>query len=250
MLASLALTAVLWPSAVTQECAPNSDSFMIGVARDSNGNFLYCEIVTRPKDQHLRVDYTRQHQPFATKELTYGQNPKMPEVSQQDTRSGEVREARLVDNQVVLKYQPNRHKKPGEAHIALAKADVVDAGFDNYVRLHWDELTSGAIVPVNFASIAHLKVLPLRIRNQPLSACDTRVKEGFCFQVEIDNALLRLVLGNIKLLYDTQHRLQKFDGVVNLNNDNEGNQKAVIHYYYRQDYLEKPVRDKDQTEQR
>lgn len=237
MIASLALTAALWPAVVTQTCSPGDNVVMVGVARDKAGQFLYCEMISRPAEQQLHLEYSRNNQVFATKHLSYGQSLKMPEVLQQDSRTGEVREAKLVGNQIILRYQPNRHKKISEAYIAADKADVVDAGFDNYVRLHWDELVSGSIVPINFASMAHLKVLPLRIRNQPLQTCDAQVREGFCFQVEIDNALLRLVLGNIKLLYDQQHRLQKFDGMVNVTNDDGDNQKAIIHYYYQNDYL-------------
>jgi len=244
MIASLALTAALWPTEITQTCKPDDQVFMVGVAKDKAGQFLYCENISRPAEHQLHIEYSRDNQVFATKHLSYGQSLKMPDVEQQDSRTGEVREARLVDNQIVLRYQPNRHKKIGEAFIAADKADVVDAGFDNYVRLHWNELASGTIVPINFASMAHLKVLPLRIRNQPLGTCDTQIREGFCFQVEIDNALLRLVLGNIKLLYDQQHRLQKFDGIVNLTNDKGDNQNAIIYYYYQKDYLPKATSEK------
>lgn len=239
MIASLALTAALWPAAVVQDCVPSDNVVIVGVARDNAGKFLYCEMVSRPGEHQLRVEYTRRNQLFATKQLAYGQSLKMPEVLQQDSRSGEVREAKLIDNHIILRYQPNRRKNAGEAQIAVNKADVVDAGFDNYVRLHWEELISGEIVPVNFASMAHLKVLPLRIRHQPLTTCDAQAGEGNCFQVEIDNALLRLVLGNIKLLYDNQHRLQKFDGMVNINDDDGDNQKAIIHYYYQSDFSSK-----------
>lgn len=241
MIASLALTAALWPAAVTQHCSPGDSVVMAGVARSSSGEFLYCEMVSRPTDHQLRVDYTHHNKLFATKQLSYGQSLKMPDVLQEDFRSGELREAKLIDNQVMLKYQSNRQKKAGEAHIPANRADVIDAGFDNYVRLHWDELVSGTIVPINFASMAHLKVLPLRIRYKPLAICEPLVNTGFCFQVEIDNPLLRLVLGNIKLLYDQQHRLQKFDGIVNLNDADGNNQKAVIHYYYQSDYLSPPT---------
>lgn len=208
---------------------------MVGVATDKAGQFLYCEVIFRPGEERLDIEYSRNNRLFATKQLSYRQSLKMPEVLQRDSRTGEVREAKLINNQLILKYQPNRDKKMGEAHIAMNKADVVDAGFDNYVRLHWNELASGTIVPINFASMAHLKVLPLRIRSQPLSICDSQAQDGFCFQVEIDNALLRLVLGNIKLLYDKQHRLQKFDGIVNVTDEEGNNQKAIIHYYYQHD---------------
>jgi hypothetical protein len=239
MIASLALAAALWPATVTQTCQPGQETLIAGIAKNTEGDFLYCEMVARSASDKLHIQYTRGNQLFATKELFYGHSVKMPDVLQTDSRSGEVRKANLVDNQLILQYQPNSHKKLAKVTLTASEAEVVDAGFDNYIREHWSEIDSGKIAHIDFASIAHLKVLPLRIRKQPLATCSHTPTEGFCFVVEIDNSILRLLLGNIKLLYDTQHRLQKFEGVVNLNNDKEGNQKAIIHYYYQSDYLPK-----------
>ena len=115
----------------------------------------------------------------------------------------------------------------------------MDAGFDNFVRLHWEELSAGKTLSVNFASIAHQKVLPLRVSLQPEDKCAEKSPspaQASCFVVEVDNMFLRLLLGNIKLTYDSQHRLQRFDGTVNINNDDEDSQSAVIDYFYASDY--------------
>ena len=160
---------------------------------------------------------------------------------QADSRTGEKREAAIDDKNVVLRYQENQKKKIEHTSIALRDADIVDAGFDNFVRARWDELANGKVIPVSFASIAHQKVLPLRISVKPLDKCvqnpaDKTSQAQFCIWVDIDNVFLRMVLGNIKLTYDQQHRLQKFDGIVNLQSDSQDNQNAVIHYFYSADY--------------
>lgn len=240
MLTSFILSAVMWPSNVLQDCKPLDDSIMIGVAQNNSGAHLYCELVNQPSPTSLQISYVLEDKVFAEKKLTYGKNTAIPSVSQKDFRFGELREADVTENGVELRYQANAQKKIDRAVIALQKVDIVDAGFDNFIREHWETLLTGETLTVNFASIAHLKALPLRISLQPLEKCLNKRKETTamtCFFVEIDNALLRLVLGNIKMLYDEHHRLYEFNGIVNIQSNDQDNQKATIRYFYRADYL-------------
>jgi hypothetical protein len=241
MIASLALGALLWPATITDHCQPPNNTKIVGVAQDINEKFLYCEIISQTNSNQLHIDYTRSEKVFATKDLTFSNNPFTPEVMQVDSRSGEKREATVDQKNVVLKYQETKKKKMEKTSIALHDVDILDAGFDNFVRARWDDLASGKVIPVSFASIAHQKALPLRISTKPLDKCvpkpaDKNSQSQFCIWVDIDNVFLRMMLGNIKLTYDQQHRLQKFDGVVNIQSDSQDNQNAVIHYFYSTDY--------------
>lgn len=245
MLASMLLTAAIWPSSVMDYCSPTDKTIIIGVATVSNGNFLYCELVDQPNQQELNIVYIKNKKFFASKKLNYTSNPKTPSVLQKDFRFGEIRQADTTEKEITLHYQANSNKKNLSANISRKDVDVVDAGFDNFIRIHWDELQQGKTLSINFASMAHLKALPLRISSQPLEKCarnsDKTTSAHYCFYVEIDNAFLRMLLGNIKLIYDQQHRLEEFNGVVNILSEKESNQTAKIHYYYRQDYLEKQM---------
>jgi hypothetical protein len=240
MLASMLLTAAIWPSAVTDYCDPADTTLMIGVAKASNGSFLYCELVDQPSQHLFKIDYVKNKKVFASKELKYATDPTMPTVLQKDFRFGEVRQAEATEPKITLSYQANSNTKSSSAAIASKDVDVIDAGFDNFLRLHWDELQSGKTLSINFASIAHLKTLPLRISSQPLAKCGKDIittTSTYCFYVEIDNVFLRMLLGNIKLIYDHQHRLEEFNGVVNILSETESNQTATIRYYYPQDIL-------------
>lgn len=239
MLASLLLTAAVWPISVIQYCQPSIATIMIGVAQTPSGIFLYCEQVEQPTEHSLVVKYIRDGKTFAEKKLNYSSNPEIPSVQQTDFRSGELRKAELTAKTIDLQYQASTRKKNTRVSIPQKEVDVIDAGFDNFVRNHWNELQAGKILPVNFASMSHLKVLPLRISAQAPEKCTEITgasKESFCFLVEIDNALLRLLLGNIKLIYDQQHRLITFNGIVNIEDDNQSTQTAKISYYYQIDY--------------
>jgi hypothetical protein len=238
MLASLLLTTAVWPLEVTQYCQVSDKTIMAGVAQSQSGNFLYCEQVEQPTEHSLIVSYVRNGKVFAEKKLSYSSNPEIPTVQQKDFRSGEVRKADLTAHTIDLQYQPNTRKKNTKISIPKEEVDVIDAGFDKFVHNHWDDLQAGKTLSVNFASMSHLKVLPLRISAQVPAKCAAK-NDSSCFLVEIDNAFLRLLLGNIKLTYDQQHRLINFNGVVNIEDDKESTQTAKISYYYQIDYLEK-----------
>ncbi len=119
---------------------------------------------------------------------------------------------------------------------------MLDAGFNDFVQLHWDKLVAGNALSVNFGSIAHQKTLPLLISAKPTAKCENIINKGagpapFCFMVEIDNVILRMLIGNIKLTYDNQHRLEEFNGTVNIQDEKQESQSAIIHYYYSDDYM-------------
>ncbi len=239
MLVSALFVAAIWPIAVTQDCKPSADAVMVGVAKNEAGKVIYCELVSQVSEQALKVSYLAEDKLFAEKNLDFSISPFIPSVIQKDFRVGELRQANVSAENVELYYQPNTHKKIDKAVIPLQKVDILDAGFDNFIRKNWDELQSGKTVSVNFASMAHLKALPLRISAQSLDKCLAKPDEkspSVCFFVEIDNVVLRLLLGNLKITYDQQHRLHEFSGIVNVQDDEQDNQKAIIRYFYASDY--------------
>ena len=241
MIASLALATLLWPTSVTDHCKNiDADSIkIIGIAKDYDDKFLYCEVIRQTNESQIDIDYTRDGKLFATKTVSFSVSPFAPEIAQFDMRSGEKREVVSAQDNIVLKYQAQKNKKLQKTTIRKEDVQVIDAGFDNFMRAHWDELNSEKILSIDFGSVAHQKVLPLRVSKKPVEKCAFKSdgSETFtCFWVEIDNALLRLVLGNIKIAYDQQHRLRQYEGVVNLQSEDQDNQKARINYFYGKDY--------------
>lgn len=239
MLSSILLTAAIWSHPVTEYCLPSDKTQMVGIAKAPNGNFLYCELVEQTSSQELKIQYVKDRKIFASKEIKYIVDKTLPSVLQKDVRFGEIRQAEATKEKITLHYQANSAKKNLSASIASDDVDVIDAGFDNFIRIHWKELQSGKTLSINFASMAHLKALPLRVSSQPLEKCGADKKKvhsaKHCFYVEIDNAFLRMLFGNIKLIYDEKQRLEEFNGVVNILSEKGTNQTAKIHYYYRQD---------------
>jgi hypothetical protein len=239
MLISTLIAAATWPIMVTENCDPKVDTTIVGIAKNESGKVLYCEIASKIDSSSLKINYVNAGQVFAEKSLFFSASPFLPSVLQKDSRSGELRQADVLNQNIELSYQPNSRKKMGKAVIPLQNANIVDAGFDNFIRANWENLQAGKTLGVNFASIAHLKTLPLRVSAQPIEKCLIRQHEVSpltCFFVEIDNSLLRMILGNIKITYDQHRRLYEFNGVVNIEDEKQKNQKAIIRYFYKEDY--------------
>ena len=236
MLANLIMVAALWPPHVMQLCNPNEETHILGVAQSPSGDFLYCEHIEISSEHNLDISYIKDGKKFAEKKVTRTANPATPSIEQIDSRSGETRLASINQQMLSMQYQASRKEKMQSTQIPMADVDVVDAGFDYFIREHWDDLQAGKVLPVNFASIAHQKVLSLRVRKLESQKCAEKnemTQPPYCYFVEIDNALLRLVLGNIKLGYDDQRRLVNFNGVVNIEDEKGSTQTADIRYYYK-----------------
>ena len=245
MITSIALAAALWPAQVDQYCPPPNGTLIVGVAHNLQKEFLYCEWFSKKDEQKFRVDYVHGSSTFAVKDLDFSVSSLIPKITQLDSRTGELREASINNQQVTLQYRENKNKNTDITTLPVSKVDVLDAGFNDFVRAHWDKLLAGNALSVNFGSIAHQKTLPLLISAKPAATCENAInresqKAPFCFIVEIDNMILRLLIGNIKLVYDQQHRLQEFNGTVNIQNNEQKSQHAVIHYYYSIDYFSAP----------
>ena len=65
MLASMLLTAALWPDTVTQVCSLSDTTLMVGIAKDPNSNFIYCEQVEQPSQHELKVSYVKDKKIFS-----------------------------------------------------------------------------------------------------------------------------------------------------------------------------------------
>jgi hypothetical protein len=209
---------------------------VLGIVRDTkNERLLYCELHYALNGQQWRVDYVRQQKIFATKHLDFAFGLHTPSVKQKDTRTGELRQAQMDLNIWQLTYAEANNAELKNAQVQLVAEAVIDAGFDHYVRSHWLTLESGKNIVFDFASIPHLKTIALRAFTKPLSSCDAHEQAQACIHVGANSALLRLFVGELKLVYDADKKLRLFRGVVNLQDDVQKSQEAVIEYFYEDD---------------
>lgn len=197
-------------------------SFEEGIARDAGGDgLLYTEqhLVRREGSRPLErlvlyrcADGTA----FARKRVDYRQSVFAPAFSLEDARLGYREGLRRAGGPGEVFVREGA----GEAERAAAldpQTGVADAGFDEFVRQHWDALMAGEAVPLHFAVPARLESLGFRIRR----VGDTEVAGE-------PATVFRLALGGwrgwiaprIDVAYGRDsRRLLRFEGLGNLRDD-------------------------------
>jgi len=119
--------------------------------------------------------------------------------------------------------------------IALEQPDaalpvVIDAGFDGFVRQHWDELVACASREFQFPFADRQSLVDLRI--QPL-ACSYQTQTDQCFRLDLASWLLRIVVKPIELGYDaSSRRLTRYRGLSNIGDANGNGLVVDIRYDY------------------
>ena len=86
---------------------------------------------------------------FARKRIDYRGSMQAPGLQIEDLRAGET---------VVIDSE-------------FGEDVVVDAGFDHYVRMRWDELSSGAAVQLPFLVVGRDKPLNMRAQMESSMSC-------------------------------------------------------------------------------
>ncbi|SHE72740.1 hypothetical protein SAMN04487965_0522 [Microbulbifer donghaiensis] len=218
-------------------CGYEGETQVTGLARDPrSGALMYCEYFLPTENQSTRVlYYSPQGFRIAEKILFTGEteparNSPRPEVLQRDYRLGEEREVRNRDGQWQMRYRASAAADWESALVGQTTIDVIDAGFDAFVRKNWESLLAGDRLEFNFASPIHGRAIALRARKVNCRGNETG---KVCLRVDLAQPLLRFFAGDLYLEYSADsRRLQFFEGVVNLLDEQGQNQRLQIDYRY------------------
>lgn len=118
---------------------------------------------------------------------------------------------------VELKLLYRSQKKTVEKEVKSSKKRhvIVDAGFDAFVRAHWDKLSKGERIPAQFPIASRGKLVKLFITE---SDCKSHDSERVCFRVRLQSRLLRLFIDDpVYAEYDPNNRrLIRYQGIGNV----------------------------------
>jgi hypothetical protein len=221
-------------------CAPlaaaGSIGDSVGLAYDlHSGELLYRETHCISSDGFDRevVYQDADDRLLARKLLDYSSGLTTPSFVQYNHYSGESIEVGLDQGAVSMKVTD---ADSGSAHKATlvqpgdSMPVVIDAGFDGFVRQHWDELMAGAKREFQFPFADRQDLVELRI--QPL-ACSYETQTEQCFRLDLSNWLLRILVKPIELGYDADsRRLTRYRGLSNIGDANGNGQMVDIRYNY------------------
>ncbi len=170
---------------------------------------------------------------IAHKRVNYASGEFTPSFVQQNFYSRQRIEVAMDEGRVHMAVLDEANPDAAEISSDAPDADVqvvIDAGFDPFVRNHWDELVGGEIKKFAFPFAARSSLIDLRIRGY---SCSYETETDQCFRLELSNWFLRLLADPIELGYDaTERRLTRYRGLSNIG-DGEGNGQVVdIRYQY------------------
>ena len=177
------------------------------------------DILESGKRTGLRTIYRDMRNNIIAKRIvSYKESETVPTFQTEDFRDGYLEGAGVRGDSVRLYWRRNFDQAMQEKTILIPGPAVVDAGFNNLIQQHWDELFGGKKIQFNFGAPFALDYYGFRVFKK-----DEMVFEGrqqIVMQCEIDNFIIRLFVKPIVLTYDAEsRRLVAYEGISNINND-------------------------------
>ncbi len=208
---NLLKTFVLCLSIITAHSALAAVTHSIGIARDTENQALrYVEHHQYlPSGDHLIKYFDHAGAVIATKTLTYPGLPQHPEIIQTD----HTRDIEVATNNTGQTVEMTR-KVAGKVEtfaVPLDESTIVDAGFDNFLRNNWQRFDDDVPQVYKLAVAGQDSLLKVQITKQPGSSTNT------AYTIEPRNFFIRLLVPEMRLLYDPEHRLLAYEGPTNLN---------------------------------
>lgn len=203
-----------------------------GEAYGQDGTLLYREShwVFAAPDGRTRLVLYRcpDGQPFARKWVRDHGQPASPDFALEDARRG-YREGvrRREDGRREVFVQRTAHDAEHSALLDETPAPVIDAGFDAFLRAHWD-LDPETRLSVPFLLPSRLGTLDFKLRRLPDQIVDGhRVRR---FRLGLDS-LIGFALPHLDVAYDVRNRaLWRFRGIANIRDVEGDNLKVRIDF--------------------
>jgi hypothetical protein len=189
-----------------------------------------------------RVQYRRADgSVFAEKTIDYSRSLTAPDIQHIDYRNTARITTELTDDaraaMIKVGFQAHDSPRYREELLAHRESVVVDAGFDPFVRKHWQSLITGESVSAGMLVPSRLDTVRVSLTKADASHCDQASADVYCFVIR-PAGMLRAVgwlVDPIYIGYDQQsQRLKVFDGISNLRDDNGDPQNVLITFEYLQ----------------
>jgi hypothetical protein len=173
--------------------------------------------------------------PFARKLMHDDGNAQAPDFVLDDARNGYQEGVRSAGGKRVIFVRDKKGAQERTAALDTTPMPVIDAGFDAYIRNHWDKLGKDGSDKIPFLVPSRLGTLGFsvkRMADAPVNGRDARQ-----YRLSLDN-MIGFALPHIDVAYDAKTReLLSFNGLANIRGSNGDNVKARIVF--------DPAQDKD-----
>ena len=236
---AFALTTLVATLAATLAAPVSADVFQFtGTASSGEGKTLYeeqhrvegtCESGTfRPLEHSVTYVHSvnGNAEVFGDKTLDYHQSAIRPTVNFQQPDFQESLKITYpnADSVSVVLREPGGDTK--RSSVDSSENLVVDAGFDNLVRQHWEEVTGGESVKFRF--LAPSRGTDYAFILEPTQS--QAVKADHVMQIRPDSIMLKFLVDPIILGYNNQGALTAYSGLTNVRENADQNYTATILY--------------------
>lgn len=166
---------------------------------------------------------------FAQKSVDFTKNKYMPEFSLQNDMTGHIEKTRFVESKYEVVFSKLQSNAKKEALINYPEDGISDAGFDNFIINHWEDLLEGEMFVREFLIPSMMDFVKFRIYQDDVVTEDNRKLR--IINIEPNSFIIRAFAGTTKLFYDeSMPKLVKFDGVSNMRDKKGDNLKVTIQY--------------------
>ena len=165
---------------------------------------------------------------FARKHVRYGRAARAPEFVLEDVRFGYREGVERVEGRWFAWVRRDAASAVERRQVDATPRLVVDAGFDELVRLHWDALQRGESVPLDF-------VVPSRGRSyrfgvKRIGAVEIEGAPASVFRLGV-SGVLGWFAPDLEVAYrDADRRLMRFAGLTNIRADRDDSFSARIDF--------------------
>ena len=209
-------------------CLAPAGEYYRGYAYTPDDQLLYTESHWLYQDQgsgHRLVIYScADGEPFARKFVDMAPGDSTPDVDMLDGRTGYREGVRTRSGQREVYQQPSAADVEKHSPISTPHNAVIDAGFDAFVREHWDDLSTPGIAPLPFLIPSELKYIDFSAKKLRDELAGGREVRWFRLQL---NGWYAFVLPHIDVAYDAATRdLYEYRGLSNIRG--KGNRNLTV----------------------
>ena len=166
---------------------------------------------------------------FAQKTLNFGIDAFLPEFSLVNQANGHEETTRYLENKYEIFFLESKDERARKKELDYLEGSISDAGFDNFVIAHWDELVDGRKFTRKFLIPSMLRFIEFRIYQKEIK--DQGDKSYRVLHIEPNSFFLRTLSGTVKLFYELDKPvLKKFQGTSNMRDARGKNYKVIIKY--------------------
>lgn len=210
---------------------PVYGEILVGVAKNKKNEVVYVEnhrVQMDPSglNKLIHVEYKKPDgSVFATMKSDFTANKTVPETIFEDKRFQLKTHVRIVGNLVEFEEFKNE-KSVLKKTFPLEKSMVLSQGFDNFIKMHFANLSSQ---PLNFKFGALGRHDFFSLTGYKISS-----HEGWEeFGIRASHWLLRIFVHELKVVYDAKSkRLKSFSGISNIMDDSGKAHDVTIDYQW------------------